>query len=250
MSTRLHLLALLLLAPPALSQDFAAPIEATHNAAAWRAQSAIRADLEVDFEGRRAVDARVTFTPDAARSRFELPSGAIGVFDGSTGWVAPTAEAFPGARFHLLTWPYFAAVPYKLRDPGARLEELGSRETLGQSWDLARLTFAPGTGDAPDDWYLLYRDPATGRLGAMAYIVTFGRDLTSAEADPHAIVYRDVVEVGGIPIPTRWTFHPWSEGEGIGESVIGEARLRNLALIEADAATFRAPLGAVEVKKP
>ena len=36
------------------------------------------------------------------------------------------------------------------------------------------------TGDAPRDWYILYRDPQSDRLRAMAYIVTYGK----APSDP------------------------------------------------------------------
>lgn len=237
----------------AFAGDFVAPIEESHRAEAWRSKGALATRVEVDFGGQRALEADVVFSADASRSSMRLANGAVAVFDGATAWVAPNAEAFPGARFHLLTWPYFAAAATKLRDPGTIIEVLEPRQELGRNWDTARLSFAPGTGDAPDDWYVLYRDTETGRLGAMAYIVTFGTVTSStgrekAEAEPHAIVYDEVIELDGIPLSTVWRFYNWSEKEGIVGEPIGQARLIEPRWV--DAPTFAAPAGAIEVPLP
>lgn len=230
------------------ASDFVAPIEQAHRAEQWQAKGALETRIEVDFGGRRALEGRLVFSSDAGRSILEPAGGARAVFDGSSAWVSPNAEAFPGARFHLLTWPYFAAVATKLRDPGTAVEVLGPREELGRTFDTARLTFAPGTGDAPDDWYILYREAGTNRLAAMAYIVTFGTDKAKAEAEPHAIVYEDFVEIDGVPISTRWTFHNWTPERGIHGEPIGEARLLDPRWVESPA--FVAPAGAVEIRLP
>jgi hypothetical protein len=232
----------------AVAIDFVGPIEQAHRAEPWRSKGALETRIEVDFGGRRALEGRLVFSSDAARSILEPTSGATAVFDGKTAWVSPNAEAFPGARFHLLTWPYFAAVATKLRDPGTAIEVLGPRQELGRSFDTARLTFAPGTGDAPDDWYVLYREQGSNRLAAMAYIVTFGTDKAKAEAEPHAIVYEDFVDVDGVPVSTRWQFYNWSEQQGIHGDPIGEARLLDPRWVEAPA--FVAPAGAVEIGLP
>jgi hypothetical protein len=101
--------------------------------------------------------------------------------------VAPASAKLERARFHLLTWPYFAALPMKLADPGAHLQLLGERSLRGKVYQAVRLTFDPGVGDTPEDWYVLYRDPSSGRLAAAAYIVTYGKSATAASKEPHAI---------------------------------------------------------------
>jgi hypothetical protein len=102
----------------------------------------------------------------------------------------------------------------------------------GVDYDVARLTFAGGTGDTPDDWYVLYRDPQTSRLAAMGYVVTWGRDLEQAEAEPHAIVYDDFTPVGGAMIPTTWRFYRWSLEDGIQGDPIGRLELTGVHLVE------------------
>jgi len=221
-------------------------IEKAHNAADWRANQAVQADIVVNFGGRAALQGVVTFSTDASRARIVRPDGSTVVFDGNTAWVA--GGEFPRARFHVLTWPYFAAVPYKLADAGTQLTEqppapFNSATDLQPAW---KLTFGPGTGDAPNDWYLLFPDPATGRLTAMAYIVTFDKTLAEAEKDPHAIRYLDFRPVGGVPIPHRWTFHDYSHTTGISAAQIGDAVLSNVRFITPDANTFTAPAGAIE----
>lgn len=205
---------------------FAAPIEKANGLAVWRAQDALQVDVVAKWGGQTILDGRMTFPTDLSRSRLRRADGSIAVFDGEHAWVSPATAKLGGARFHLLTWPYFLAVPMKLRDPGTHLEPLGERPMRqGAAFLAARLTFDPGTGDTPDDWYVVYRDPATDRLAAVAYIVTYGTPLEEAEKEPHLIVYADYVEVGGVPIPTTWTFYHWNPEEGGHGEPIGEVKL-------------------------
>src|SRR5690606_27667701 len=117
----------------------------------------------VEFGGALAIDGTMTFEPSVGRSRIENHDGTVMVFDGRRAWVAAGSAPIPMARFHLLTWPYFMAVPFKLRDGGARVEPVDPRHAPVDK-PVAKLTFKPGTGDAPEDWYLLYINPATSRI--------------------------------------------------------------------------------------
>jgi hypothetical protein len=230
---------------------FAAAIEAAHAGETWTSHPAFASGVALELGGNAIFDGAMTLTPDAARTRIERASdGAVLVFDGDTAWVSPAGAEWPMARFHSLTWAYFLAAPYKLDDPGTRLEPLGERVLFGTPHDAARLTFEAGTGDAPDDWYVLYRQPATGRLAAMAYIVTYGGTREEAEKEPHAIVYRDYVEVGGVPVPTSWDFHLWSEEEGVHGDPIGRVKLTDPRFVDAGDETFEAPEGAREEALP
>lgn len=230
---------------------FAAPIEAAHGKEAWERAGAVSADLSLSMGGNQVLAGRLLFTPQVGRSRLELADGTVAVFDGEGAWVSPAAADLPQARFHLLTWPYFLAAPFKLRDPGAHLEDLGTRPHDGVEHPAARLTFDPGVGDSPDDWYVVYRDPATGRLAAMAYVVTYGgRSAEEAAAEPHAITYHDFRQVDGATLPTTWRLWNWSEEEGIHGDPLGEVILADLAFVTPPPDAFARPADAEEDPLP
>ncbi len=235
-------------APDAAS--FVASIEAAHGKAAWDAARALQARLSLTFGGRPALAGIILFRTNLARSRIELEDGTVAVFDGASAWVAPASSKLERARFHLLTWPYFTALPMKLRDPGSHLQVIGRRALRGKSYEAARLTFDPGVGDTPDDWYVLYRDPPTGRLAAAAYIVTYGKEAAAASKEPHAITYEDYRPVGGAHVATTWTFWHWKEGTGIAGRPIGSGKLTDLKFVEPAPDAFTRPSAAREDKLP
>ena len=219
---------LLLLSSPALAggASFAKPIEKAHDAKAWYAKDAFEAGIAVEFGGQQALAGTLLTDPSVGHVRIEMPDGTVVVHNPEGVWKAPADSAFQGARFHILTWPYFLAAPMKLQDPGTQLEKLGKLPFEdGKKLAAARLTFDSGVGDTPDDWYVVYRDAKTDRLAGMAYIVTFGKDTAAAEAEPHAITYHDFKEVDGIPIPTRWQFWNWSQEKGIHGEPIGHVKI-------------------------
>lgn len=245
-------------APPAAADPqasvaaaFAGPIEAAQGKAAWDLAEALSADVTVTFGGQRAIDGRMIFTTEVGHSRLELADGTVAVFDGERAWVSPAAADLPQARFHLLTWPYFLAAPFKLRDPGAHLEDLGTRPHDGVDHPAARLTFDPGVGDSPDDWYVVYRDPSNDRLAAMAYVVTYGgRSAEEAGAEPHAITYHDFEQVDGATVSATWRMWNWSEEEGVHGDPIGEVVLTDLAFVTPPADAFERPADAEEDPLP
>jgi hypothetical protein len=235
-------------APPA--PEFAAAVEAAHGRPAWNAAKALQARVSVTFGAKLALSGTMLFRTNLAASRIELEDGTVAVFDGTAAWVAPATSKLEGARFHLLTWPYFVALPMKLRDPGSHLRPLGERVLRGKKYAAARLTFDSGVGDTPEDWYVLYREPSSGRLAAAAYIVTYGKSAAAAAKEPHAITYDDYVSVGGTTIATTWTFWTWSEKGGITGEPVGRGKLSDLALVEPGPSAFARPADARENKLP
>lgn len=235
-------------ATPRLVSD----VEAAHGAAAWRQKQAIECGIKVVFGGATRLEGKLLYEPARSRVRIELAQGGQLVFDGQRAWVGGGKEV-PRARFHLLTWPYFLAAPFKLGDPGARLEAERAGTLDGQPVRLAKLTFAEGTGDSPRDWYLLHVDPETRRLVAMAYTVTYGASaptqLEQAEADPHAIRYDRFLEVEGVLLATHWTFHAWSAAAGL-HGQLGEVSLESPRFVTPPAGAFARPDGAVEDALP
>lgn len=239
--------ALLLLSAPSLAggASFAKSIEKAHGAKAWYQKAAFETEITVEFGGQQALAGTLLTDPVVGKVRIDLGDGTALVLNEEGVWKAPADSAFPGARFHILTWPYFVAAPMKLRDPGAQLEKLGKLPLKGgEELPAARLTFESGVGDTPDDWYVVYRDAESNRLAGMAYIVTFGKDTAAAEAEPHAITYHDFVEVEGVSIPTRWKFWNWSREKGIEGDPIGNVQLKKPRFVTPAADAFATPAGA------
>jgi hypothetical protein len=229
---------------------FAARVERAHARDGWLAHEALAAEIEVTFQSSKLLEGQITFRTDMSRSRVDTAAGPSVVWDGRTAWVSPADAELPMARFHVLTWPYFALAPIKLRDPGAHLEPLGELTSQGRRFDAARLSFGDGVGDTPDDWYVVYCSPDDSRVDSMGYIVTYGITAEKAEQEPHAIRYGDYVELNGVPVPTRWTFFMWNEQEGIHGDPIGSVVLGKPAFVEPETGFFDPPESAREAPLP
>jgi hypothetical protein len=227
-------------------------IEQTHAGATYAARDAVRADFVLDF-GPMHLEGTMWFTPSLSKVRMELDGGATMVFDGKTAWLSPADAEVPGppARFHVLTWPYFAAAAYKLDDPGTNHRDAGKLAVTGPDDQRigTKITFDSGVGDAPDDWYIAFADDR-GRLDALAYIVTFGKSQEEAEKQPSIILYSDFESFDGVPFATTWTFHYWNGKDGTVGDAKGSAKLSNLQFVKSDAASFVKPDGASEATMP
>lgn len=223
-------------------QQYAKAIEAAHGGAKWSKAQIFEADLELHFGGKLRFQAHLVMDTQSARTRLELKSGETIGFDGKDVWITPAKSKRARARFDALTWSYFVAAPWKLRDPGSHLVSKGSKTLKGKALETAKLTFDKGVGDAPDDWYLCYRDPQSKQLTAMAYIVTFGKGKDGvAKAKPHAITYEKVKTVSGVSLATHWQFWNWSESKGVHGKRIGHAQLSGMKFSKRDLSRFAKP---------
>lgn len=232
-------------AQPAADADpgvqLAHAIEQAHGLDAWRDRAAVQFDLSGRF-GDQPFNAHFLYEIGSTRTRMLLPDGTKVVWDGEQAWVSPASMEPDRLRFHLRTWPYFLAAPFKLRDPGSQLEFLGRLPAQpDQPMPAARLTFAEGVGDSPDDWYIAYRDPETDRLAALAYIVTYGTPAEQAEQNPHAVLYRGWRTLDGVTLSTDWRFHHWSEDQGAHGQMIGHVTLSELAFVDPPEDVFDKP---------
>lgn len=238
-------------AEPMSAAAFVEAVEQAHGEAAWDRQPAFTCTMTVQFMGTTVIDGTVTFDTPVGKTRIDQRGGTSLVFDGKDAWVSPADAAFDNARFHVLTWPYFAAAPFKLDDPGATVTVEKARMLAGKPHPTARLTFDPGTGDAPDDWYLLYLDPDTRRLAAMAYIVTYGKGPDAArDATAKIITYHDFADVEGATLPMTWRFHAWDEAAGATGEPVGEVKVNDAAFIDPKPETFLRPTDSREDKLP
>lgn len=231
-------------------EDYLNSIEKTHGAQAWYDHAALKTEIEIHWGEDQKTSATLVMRPDMSAIRMDVHGGPALVYNDGKAWMAPPDSQFQAPRFHLLTWPYFIAAPFKLGDPGTMLKLMQSRQWNDADYDLARLTFASGVGDTPEDWYVLYRHPQSHRLDAMAYIVTYFGPTEEAEEEPHAVVYRDYRMVDGVALPMHWTFHHWSMEQGPHGDPIGEVWLREASFVEPAAEAFAKPEGAAPLEAP
>ncbi|MCI4667494.1 MAG: hypothetical protein MRZ79_04980 [Bacteroidia bacterium] len=227
--------------------SFSKKIEAAHNLSGWNEKQALSFDFQLFFGGQERLNAKILMEPDFGRISIKTKDGAEMYYLEDKTYLFPEDAAYKNPRFDVLTWPYFLAVPFKLNDPGTQLASHDSLPLNGKKYQVEKLSFSAGTGDAPDDWYKVFKDPETDLLKALVYIVTYSRSQEDAEKNPHAIVYDEFREIGGVTIPTKWAFRNWKDGE-FGDK-IGEADLSNLAFIIPDENTFKLPEGAILKEK-
>lgn len=67
---------------------------------------------------------------------------------------------------------YFLGQPFILDGEGVHLERLAETVYKDTSQDVIKVTFDAATGDAPDDYYILYFQEDTHHLSAIRYIVS------------------------------------------------------------------------------
>ena len=138
-------------------------------------------------------------------------------------WVRPNPDAVGmPPRFYLWTPFYFFGMPFVFADPGAQQEALGKRTIAGVEYDVVKLTFAKGTGDSPEDYYIAHFEAKTRQLKIVAYIVTYPELLEKrpvAEQKPHAIVFEEWQEADGLLVPKTGKLFDW-----VNDNVAGDPR--------------------------
>ena len=142
-------------------------------------------------------------------------------WDGRQAWIVPDAKAFPiGPRFWATTPYYFVGMPFVLADPGVRFEQLGNRMLDGKPHVAVKATFAPGTGDSPDDYYVVYLDPATSQMRALGYIVAYPGFFKPGQHSPEKLMrYTEFASVDGLQFAHRLDTFKWTDADGQGDKV-------------------------------
>ncbi|MEQ9452974.1 MAG: hypothetical protein RLN76_00095 [Phycisphaeraceae bacterium] len=224
---------------------FIEAIELAHGAERYHEHNAVQADFTVDFGGSTIIAGNMVFNTEASKVRMELNDGSTIVFDGFNAWVTPNDAPIQMARFHALTWPYFLAAPMKLSDQGTNLKDIGMAPLDSQNHLAAmKLTFDSSVGDAPDDWYILLKDPDTDALRAMAYIVTYGKSQQEAEESPSLIEYNAFKTIDGVAFATDWTFYHWDAATGKSDTPKGHAKISNIRFVDPRPGSFIRPMKA------
>lgn len=143
-------------------------------------------------------------------------------WDGEQAWVYPAdAELELNPRFWALTPYYFVAMPFVLADAGVQLESLDDAELRGETYDIVKVTFAEGTGDAPDDYYIVYFDKKTSEVAALRYVVSYPGFFPEGGHTPEKLmVYEGGISLDGITLAQNYPTYKWDAQTGVpGEKV-------------------------------
>ena len=138
---------------------------------------------------------------------------------GSDYWVkAKDSTAFAyDTKFWAMTPLYLMGFPFVLDGEGVHLELLPQSDYLDRTNDVVKITFSPGTGDAPDDYYILHFDAETHQLIGTRYIVSYPEYFKKGEHLPEKFMeVGPLVSVDGILLPTQLKTH-WTVNGKPGE---------------------------------
>ncbi|WP_179353479.1 DUF6503 family protein [Winogradskyella vidalii] len=224
------------------------PVEMIEEAAKkdlFLSYEAIELDMVIRFGGNERLNGKMTFLTNSTKGKIELNDGSFIYYDGDKVFHSPDLKNADAARFDAYTWMYFLLFPNKLSDQGTIWSDVEKLPLNDKTFNAQRLTFEANTGDAPDDWYIVYSEPENNRIEYVAYIVTVNKSTEAAEADPHAIGYSNYKMIDGVPIAHTWNFYEWTKANGLGK-VIGNADLNNIKFITTDTDTFNIPEDYIE----
>ena len=233
---------------PSLSTAFANTIESTHNKEAFLNKNNVSFDISLNFNGEERLAGTFIMRTNSSKVKYITKDSTTIIYDGKDVYMSPENSNMKSARFDILTWPYFFALPFKLTDPGTVWGDVEQISEKNKSYSRAKLSFKNDVGDTSDDWYQVYADNETNLLNYASYIVTFGKSLDKAEENPHAILYENYQVIDGVAISDKWKFYNWSEEKGLFGEPLGEAKLTNIKFVES--VDYTVPENASEVKLP
>lgn len=223
---------------------FTEGIETAHQKDSFLSHSAVKYDIDLSFGGRQILDATISVSTNSRYSIIEMKNGEKIYISDDKVYCSPGLKDDGSVRFAAYTWNYFFLFPYKLNDAGTKWSDFTPSESEA-SFSSKKLTFEANTGDAPDDWYVVFANKETHVLEHASYIVTLGTTVGEAEKDPHAIKYLDYKPVNGVPFAHNWVFKGWKSDVGL-TNEIGNATLSNIAFVDDFETDFNIPEGYIE----
>lgn len=172
-------------------------------------------------------------------------------WNGKTAWkVVKDSTSIPyDTRFWALTPYYFAGLPFVLDGEGVNLALLPQTKYKNAEWDVVKVTFDEGTGDAPDDYYILYFHKDTHKMGVIRYIVSYPAYFAKGKHMPEK--FMDLFgeqTIDGIRFPESYKTHQTAKNDLPGEHIT-DITLSEIAFVKnIDKGHFDAPEGAVIVE--
>ena len=141
---------------------------------------------------------------------------------GEQAWVkAKDSTAFAyDTKFWALTPLWFVGHPFVLSGEGVNLELLEPTTYKEKEYNVVKVTFDAETGDAPDDYYILYVNKESNKLAVMRYIVSYPQYFKDGGNAPEKFTeFIGEQVVDGITMPggfkTYWTVKDNQPGDYI-----------------------------------
>jgi hypothetical protein len=164
-----------------------------------------------DQWGESSPRMNVVVEQSSRRAYFDMPGTATaGAWDGEKAWSVDWPTPTP-VRFLALLNYYFVNLPWLTQDPGVILSEPGTGRLRDDpvEYVTVMMTFEPGTGDTPDDYYRLYIHPETKMLRACDYVVTYQALLEEGQTSTpeHCLVYDQITPVESVQVPSHFTIY-------------------------------------------
>ena len=211
--------------------NFVSEMETAHKKSNLLQNGIVCFNLDMTF-GSKNSKRKIFTTPTSSAIRVDKIDGASTVMINGDIYTDADSTKWASEKFGIYTYQYFFMAPYKFSDNGTVWTKMEDMEIAGEVTKRARLTFESGTGDAPDDWYIIHSDPTTNLVKYIGYIVTAGgTSIEEAEKNAHAIKYSNYKIVDGIPIAYKWEFFDYNKMKGIGDK-IGEGIINNVELMD------------------
>lgn len=165
-------------------------------------------------------------------------------WDGENAWLkAKDSTVFNyNTRFWSLTPYFFMAQPFVLEGKGTNLELLDQVEFKENLYDVVKVTFEAGTGDAPDDYYVLYFNTKSSKLEVIRYVVSYPGYFEKGKHTPEKFMeLLGEQTVDGITFPknykTYWLTEKNTPGEHITDIKLSEIEF----LPELESSYFEVP---------
>lgn len=172
-------------------------------------------------------------------------------WNGEKAWVkAKDSTVFNyNTRFWSLTPYFFMGQPFVLAGKGTNLELLDQVEFKDNLYQAVKVTFDSGTGDAPDDYYVLYFNTRSRKLEVIRYIVSYPGYFEKGKHLPEKFMeLLGEQTVDGITFPknykTYWLNEENAPGEHITDIKLSEIKF----LPELKSSYFDVPKGAEVLK--
>lgn len=151
----------------------------------------------------------------SSRARHQLATDTTVEYgwDGEKAWkYPPDAEIEENPRFWALSPFYFTGMPFVLADEGINLKYIGPNTFEEKEYHQIRATFDQGKGDSPDDFYVIYVNTRTFRVGGLRYVVSYPGFYAKDEHGPvkHMVYYGEQT-VDGILFPRSIKTFKWEE---------------------------------------
>ncbi len=187
-------------------------IEAHGGMAAWASAPTVSfVDEFRPGEAESGMPSRVTVHQRSRRAYIDFPGTDMRMsWDGEKAWSENWALPYPPRFLALLNY-YFLNLPWLTKDPGLNLPKPETDPIFDDPTEYitVRITFDPGVGDTPDDYYKIYVDPETYLMKATEYVVTYRALLPEGveSTPPHLLVFDEYDTVDGLVVPTHYTIY-------------------------------------------